>query len=104
MAKAEKKTKAELFHLYVGNIAGHAANLRVETGRIRMSAVPGMGMVEFFVERSKKPWDIQDHVWDQCSQIHEDGTEEHLGNRHAMIARYSSIASEALKAFMEAPE
>lgn len=101
---AKKLTKAELFDTFVGNIAGHAANLRVETGKIRMAAVPGMPMIEFFVKKAEKPWDIQDHIWDQCSQIHSDGTEEHLGNRHAMVSRYSSVAAEALRAFMESPE
>lgn len=100
MAKARKMTKEELFDIFVGNIAGHCAELRVATGRFRATAVEGMSMVELRIV-PKTEGEID--VWDMCYHVQADG-EECLGNRCAAVSRYSSIAAAALRTFMESPE
>jgi hypothetical protein len=89
------KSKTELFDTFVGNVANHGSNLSTQKGRIRMAAVWDQEMMEFFVEQKGETPD----VWDQCYQIHADGTRESLGNRCAMISRYAQSCAEALRAF-----
>lgn len=91
--KASDKSKTELFDIFVGNIGWHCARLFEEMKRFRASAVFGMPMVEIrIVPRGEHP-----DVWDMCYHVHEDGTEECLGNRHAAVQRYSDIAAKALR-------
>ena len=97
----KKRTKEELFDIYVGNVAGHCAELRVVVGKFSASAVEGMPMVDIVVE-PKVEGEVD--IWDMCYHIHSDGTKETLGNRCAAVARYSSIASKALRSFMKSPE
>jgi hypothetical protein len=93
MAKEKEKTKVELFDIFVGNIGGHCGRLFEEMKRFRASAVFGMPMVEIrIVPKGGTP-----DVWDMCYHVHEDGTEECLGNRCAAVQRYSSIAAKALR-------
>jgi hypothetical protein len=93
-----KMTKEELFDTFVGNVAGHCAELRIRTGRFSASAVYDMPLVQIVIEpRTLGEVD----VWDMCYQIHPDGTREALGNRCAAVARYSKIAAQALRKFLE---
>lgn len=101
MARKKKQpepqpTKAELFDIYVGNVASHCAEINERVGRFVASAVAGMPMVELRIE-PKTEGEI--NVWDMCYQIHPDGREECLGNRCAAVARYSEIAAKALRAY-----
>jgi hypothetical protein len=93
MAKEKEKSKTELFDCFVGNIGGHCAVLFEEMNRFRASAVHGMSMVEIrIVPKGEHP-----DVWDMCYHVHEDGTEECLGNRCAAVQRYCDVASKALR-------
>jgi len=97
----KEQTKEELFDIYVSNVAAHCAELRVVTGRFSATAVEGMPVVEIFVEpRTEGEID----VWDMCYHIHSDGTRETLGNRCAAVSRYSSVAAQALRSFLNAPQ
>jgi len=92
-ATAAKKTKTELFDVFVGNIANHATLLATSTGKVKCAAVHGMDMVEFRIQaRGEHP-----DVWDSTFMIRPDGSEEWLGNRHSAVHRYAELAAAALR-------
>jgi len=92
-ATAEKKTKAELFDIFVSNIAYHATLLTTDMKRVKCAAVHGMDMMEFRIQaRGEHP-----DVWDSTFLVRPDGSEEWLGNRHSAVHRYAELASAALR-------
>jgi len=92
-ATAAKRSKTELFDIFVGNIANHATLLATGTGKVKCAAVHGMDVVEFRIQaRGKHP-----DVWDSTFLVRPDGSEEWLGNRHSAVHRYAELASAALR-------
>lgn len=100
MARKQSKelTRDELFARFVGNIGQHCAYLYADSQAVfRMSAVPGLPGVTFKVTQKGD----QPDVWDHCFQVHEDGTEEWLGNRCAMVSRYGQLCAAALQEWLK---
>ena len=97
-SKPKELTRDELFRRFVGNIGQHCANLYSDSQQtFCLSAVHGLEPVTFKVQQRGE----QPDVWDRCIQVHDDGTEEWLGNRCAMVSRYSKLCAEALQAWLE---
>ncbi len=94
-----EKTKSELFDCWVSNIAYHATLFFSDKGLVRCSAVPNLRMVTIRIDQKNDHPD----VWDHCTLIREDGTEQSLGNRHAAVRVYADLAAAALRRWAEWP-
>jgi len=92
-ATAAKKSKTELFDIFINNIAYHATLLTTDMEHVKCAAVPGMEMMEFRIQaRGEHP-----DVWDSTFIVLPDGSEAWLGNRWAAINHYTQKAAAALR-------